>query len=83
LAIFITCPSLPVPEFVCHLWKAGVSTADVADRDAGHGIGMDTVLEKVKKIGGYLLVESRPNIFTEYVIQFCVANRGRNGAVDR
>jgi signal transduction histidine kinase len=64
------------------IFQPGVSTADVADRDAGHGIGMDTVLEKVKKIGGYLRVESRPDIFTEYVIQFCVANRGRNEAVD-
>jgi HPt (histidine-containing phosphotransfer) domain-containing protein/two-component sensor histidine kinase len=65
------------------IFQPGVSTANVADKDAGHGIGMDAVQEKVKKIDGHLLVKSRPDIFTEFVIQFSVVNRGRDEAVDR
>jgi two-component system chemotaxis sensor kinase CheA len=55
------------------VFQPDVSTADVADRDAKHGIGMDAVLEKVRKINGHLLVKSQPDIFTEFVIQFSVA----------
>jgi hypothetical protein len=44
---------------------------------------MSAVLEKARKIGGHLLVKSRTDIFTELAIQFSVANRDRNEAVDR
>jgi signal transduction histidine kinase len=55
------------------IFQPGVSTAETADKDAGHGVGLDVVLEKVKAMGGHLLVKSRPNMFTEFHIRFSIA----------
>ncbi|MDR1849444.1 MAG: Hpt domain-containing protein, partial [Zoogloeaceae bacterium] len=60
-------------EVTARLFQPGVSTTETADRDSGHGIGLDIVLEKVKAIGGHLRVKSRPNQFTEFNIQFTQA----------
>jgi signal transduction histidine kinase len=57
-------------EVASMLFHPGVSTATVANRDAGHGIGLDIVLEKVKTIKGHLRVTSRSNLFTEFRIRF-------------
>jgi HPt (histidine-containing phosphotransfer) domain-containing protein len=55
------------------IFQPGVSSAAKADRDAGHGVGLDIVLEKVKSFNGRMLVRSRPNMFTEFHIQFSTA----------
>ena len=52
------------------IFHPGISTAETPDQDAGHGIGLDAVLEKVKTMGGHMLVKSRPDQFTEFNIQF-------------
>ena len=52
------------------IFQPGVSSAAAADRDAGHGIGLDAVMEKVKGINGHMQVRSRPDTFTEFHIQF-------------
>jgi HPt (histidine-containing phosphotransfer) domain-containing protein/two-component sensor histidine kinase len=52
------------------IFQPGVSTADKVSRDAGHGIGLDVVHEKVQDIDGHLLVRSRADRFTEFRIQF-------------
>jgi len=52
------------------IFHPGISTAETPDQDAGHGIGLDAVLEKVKNMGGHMLVKSRPDQFTEFNIQF-------------
>ncbi|MCL2589504.1 MAG: ATP-binding protein [Betaproteobacteria bacterium] len=57
-------------EIANRLFQPGVSTAEIADQDSGHGIGLDAVLEKVKEMGGHMLVKSRPDQFTEFNIQF-------------
>lgn len=57
-------------EIANRIFQPGISTADVPDQDSGHGIGLDAVLEKVRGMGGYMLVKSRPNQFTEFNIQF-------------
>ncbi|MDR2925253.1 MAG: type IV pili methyl-accepting chemotaxis transducer N-terminal domain-containing protein [Azoarcus sp.] len=57
-------------EIANRIFQPGVSTVEVADQDSGHGIGLDAVLEKVRGMGGYMLVKSRPNQFTEFNIQF-------------
>jgi signal transduction histidine kinase len=54
------------------IFQPGVSTADMVSRDAGHGIGLDVVHEKVQDIDGRLLVRSRADRFTEFRIQFAV-----------
>jgi chemotaxis protein histidine kinase CheA len=57
-------------EVTSMLFQPGFSTATSASRDAGHGIGLDIVLEKIKGINGRLLLKSRPNLFTEFRIRF-------------
>ena len=52
------------------IFLPGISTVETADKDAGHGVGLDAVLERVKNISGHLLVRSRANLFTEFHIQF-------------
>jgi chemotaxis protein histidine kinase CheA len=52
------------------IFKPGVSTREGADRDAGHGIGLDAVLEQVHRMGGQLNVKSQPNEYTEFHIRF-------------
>jgi chemotaxis protein histidine kinase CheA len=52
------------------LFEPGVSTAANADRDAGHGIGLDVVRSKVRAMHGYLQVKSRADQFTEFHIRF-------------
>ncbi|MDR1462993.1 MAG: Hpt domain-containing protein [Azoarcus sp.] len=55
------------------IFQPGVSSASVADKDAGHGVGLDAVMEKVKSIHGRMQVRSRPDMFTEFHIQFSAA----------
>ncbi|MCL2160839.1 MAG: type IV pili methyl-accepting chemotaxis transducer N-terminal domain-containing protein [Betaproteobacteria bacterium] len=57
-------------EVANRIFQPGISTSETIDQDSGHGIGLDAVLEKVKGMGGYLLVKSRPDQFTEFNIQF-------------
>jgi HPt (histidine-containing phosphotransfer) domain-containing protein len=52
------------------IFQPGVSSAAVADKDAGHGIGLDAVMEKVKTIHGRMRVRSSPGMFTEFHVQF-------------
>ncbi|MDR2015460.1 MAG: Hpt domain-containing protein [Azoarcus sp.] len=67
--------SLSDDEIANRIFQPGVSTAETADQDSGHGIGLDAVLEKVKDMGGHLLVKSRPDQFTEFNIQFSTVHR--------
>ncbi len=57
-------------EIANRIFQPGISTAETVDQDSGHGIGLDAVLEKVKNMGGHMLVKSRPDQFTEFNIQF-------------
>jgi signal transduction histidine kinase len=57
-------------EVVSWLFQPGFSTAESANRDAGHGIGLDIVLEKVKGINGRLMIKSNAGLFTEFRIRF-------------
>jgi len=57
-------------EVANRIFQPGISTSETIDQDSGHGIGLDAVLEKVKGMGGHMLVKSRPNQFTEFNILF-------------
>jgi len=57
-------------EIANRIFHPGISTVETPDQDSGHGIGLDAVLEKVKNMGGHMLVKSRPDQFTEFNIQF-------------
>ncbi|MCL2831459.1 MAG: ATP-binding protein [Betaproteobacteria bacterium] len=58
-------------EIARKLFEPGFSTAsEAADRDAGHGVGLDVVRAKIRTMHGYLLVKSRTDLFTEFHIRF-------------
>lgn len=60
-------------ELVLKIFEPGFSTASSAGIDAGRGVGMDLVKERVERIGGQLKLASRPNEFTSFVLRFAAA----------
>lgn len=57
-------------QLVMKIFEPGFSTAAAAGTDAGHGAGMDVVMEKVKALGGKLRLSTRVNQFTEFRLRF-------------
>lgn len=57
-------------QLIMRIFEPGFSTAENADVDAGRGVGMDVVLDKVKALGGRLHLSTRPNEYTEFSIRF-------------
>ena len=62
--------ALSVDEVMLQLFEPGFSTAEEADRDAGHGVGLDVVAEKVMQLRGRLTLNSKAKSFTEFKIHF-------------
>ena len=52
------------------IFEPGVSTATTSSRDAGHGVGMDVVRQKIQQLGASLRVATRPNAYTQFSILF-------------
>lgn len=59
-------------QVVMKIFDQGFSTADKLGVDAGRGVGMDIVREKIKNLGGHLRLSSRPHEFTAFSIRFAV-----------
>lgn len=59
-------------QVVMKIFDQGFSTATDVSTDAGRGVGMDIVREKIKNLGGQLRLSSRPNEFTAFSIRFAV-----------
>jgi chemotaxis protein histidine kinase CheA len=57
-------------QLVMRIFEPGFSTAETVDMDAGRGVGMDVVLDKVKALGGKLHLSTRLNEYTEFSIRF-------------
>ncbi|MFT3929579.1 MAG: type IV pili methyl-accepting chemotaxis transducer N-terminal domain-containing protein [Spongiibacteraceae bacterium] len=57
-------------DIVLKIFEAGVSTAQALSVDAGHGVGMDVVRQKVRALGAKLRVVSRPQLFTKFSVHF-------------
>ena len=59
---------------VMKIFEPGFSTVTTANAsaDAGHGIGLDLILEKINAIGGRLHVKTRVNNSTEFIIHFAL-----------
>ena len=55
------------------LFEPGVSTSASIDNDAGRGVGLDVVAEKVKAMGAQIRLGTRPNLFTQFNIIFAAA----------
>lgn len=52
------------------IFEPGFSTARGADRDAGRGVGLDLVREKLAALRARLQLETQPGQFTEFRIRF-------------
>jgi two-component system chemotaxis sensor kinase CheA len=52
------------------IFEPGVSTTAHADRDSGHGVGMDVVKQKLQQLGARLRIATRENMFTQFSIFF-------------
>ena len=56
-------------EIVLKLFEPGFSTAHTANKDAGHGVGLDLIQTKINEIGGQLKIDTRPDEYTQFTIQ--------------
>lgn len=65
--------SLDERALVMKLFEPGISTSPTVDNDAGRGVGLDVVAEKVKAMGAHIRLGTRPNLFTQFNIIFAVA----------
>lgn len=57
-------------QIVMKIFELGFSTAATASRDAGHGVGMDVVKQKVQKLSATLRIATREDVFTQFSIRF-------------
>lgn len=57
-------------QVIMKLFEPGFSTLEQASQDAGRGFGLDVVQASIQKLGGRLLINSRPHGFTEFRIRF-------------
>ncbi|MDR2173212.1 MAG: type IV pili methyl-accepting chemotaxis transducer N-terminal domain-containing protein [Burkholderiales bacterium] len=64
--------ALSIDAVMLCLFEPGFSTAATADRDAGHGVGLDVVAEKIMRLRGHLTLNSKAQAFTEFKIRFSV-----------
>ena len=59
-------------QVVMKIFDQGFSTVPTAGVDAGRGVGMDIVREKIKNLGGHLRLSSKPHEYTAFHIRFAV-----------
>ncbi|MBI5256120.1 MAG: type IV pili methyl-accepting chemotaxis transducer N-terminal domain-containing protein [Burkholderiales bacterium] len=57
-------------QIVAQVFKPGFSTAEQADVHAGRGVGLDIVVNEVRRLGARLLVSSRPRQGTTFRVRF-------------
>jgi len=50
------------------IFRAGFSTHDADDKDAGRGVGLDLVAKWVRALGGQISVSTAPGKFTRFRI---------------
>ncbi|MCA1979611.1 MAG: type IV pili methyl-accepting chemotaxis transducer N-terminal domain-containing protein [Thiobacillus sp.] len=59
-------------QLIMRIFEPGFSTVTTGDRDAGHGVGLDVVKQKIARLGARLSIATRPERFTEFSIRFTV-----------
>lgn len=52
------------------IFNSGLSTASAVGEDAGRGVGMDVIKERVKQLSGQIGILSEQGKYTRFVIQF-------------
>lgn len=56
-------------ELVMKVFEAGFSTLTQADKEGGHGIGLDLVARQIRELGGRLSVSTRESANTQFTIK--------------
>ncbi len=59
-------------QIIMKIFDPGFSTAVEVDRDAGHGVGMDVVKQKLLRLGARLRIMTRENQYTQFIVRFAV-----------
>jgi two-component system chemotaxis sensor kinase CheA len=59
-------------QILMKIFEPGFSTSRAAGRDAGHGVGMDIVKQKIEQLGARLRISTRQGAFTQFSIRFAV-----------
>ena len=56
-------------DMVKKLFEPGFTTANFADKDAGHGVGMDLVQSMINTLGGELKIDTKPDQYTQFTFR--------------
>jgi two-component system chemotaxis sensor kinase CheA len=59
-------------QTVMKIFEPGFSTAGAVSRDAGHGVGMDVVKQRIEQLGARLRISSRTRQYTQFSILFAI-----------
>jgi len=59
-------------QIIMKIFDPGFTTALQPDRDAGHGVGMDVVKQKLLRLGARLRIKTRENCYTQFSVRFAV-----------
>lgn len=60
-------------ELIMHLFDSGLSTMEKGNEDAGRGVGMDIVRERIAEIKGKLKIASEEGKYTRFTVTFPLA----------
>jgi chemotaxis protein histidine kinase CheA len=55
-------------EVLNTIFYQGITTAEVADATSGRGVGMNIIKQKLDKIGGTVVTETKQNALTRFII---------------
>ena len=55
-------------EIVRKLFESGFTTAQVADKNAGRGVGLDMVQAMVNELGGELKIDTKADVYTQFSV---------------
>jgi HPt (histidine-containing phosphotransfer) domain-containing protein len=61
---------MPPRDIVMQMFKPGFSTAAQTSTHAGRGVGLDVVLDAVKRLGGRIMLSTLPGRHTEFRVLF-------------
>lgn len=57
-------------DYIRHLFSEGGSTAEKVTSDAGRGVGMGLVRDLVRRLGGKMSLQYKPEVYTEFRFTF-------------
>ena len=57
-------------QLINMIFSSDLSTADEVDQDKGRGVGMVSILQSIKKLGGKITVKTNPLIGTTFIVNY-------------